>query len=490
MTIATELTTLNDTKLAIKAAIESKGQSLIGVDFAGYAPKISSIIPGIPDQDDWTQAWYDNAAKVLAWVRPADWLQFPTDPVEGDQICYALKEVFDTDGEYIALTANGNFTVDWGDGSIVNYATGVTAEHKYNYTTLSDTARSNGSKQVIITITPQVSSSLTFVNFNIRHSAVSVVYETGLLDIIFASAPSATTPIFGATNSGVKKISCYSVERVKWLCQSFTGTNISYLFLQFASIESITFPALPNVTNASFLCNSCRKLAVFPEIYAPLLSVITAAFQNTFNLIAFPLLNSSLTTVGTAFAGTYKLKLIPPLDLLSTTNATNVLFGNIATKPPLFNLSNLTVAQGFFQNNYCIMELPAFDFSKVTNAFNLFYGCLSLKEIYNLNLGLATDITSLFYNNTALVNIIGLNLSSATTTTTAFFGCASVKRLVITGLKSTISIANMSLAARELDEVFTNLTTVTGQSITITGNPGAATCTTSIATAKGWTVIN
>lgn len=46
MTIASELTTLNSTKQAIKTAIEAKGQSLAGVPFSGYPAKIDAISGG------------------------------------------------------------------------------------------------------------------------------------------------------------------------------------------------------------------------------------------------------------------------------------------------------------------------------------------------------------------------------------------------------------------------------------------------------------
>jgi hypothetical protein len=48
----------------------------------------------------------------------------------------------------------------------------------------------------------------------------------------------------------------------------------------------------------------------------------------------------------------------------------------------------------------------------------------------------------------------------------------------------------MSLSATEINNIFTNLGTAVGtQTITITGNRGATTCTPSIATAKGFTVV-
>jgi hypothetical protein len=44
------------------------------------------------------------------------------------------------------------------------------------------------------------------------------------------------------------------------------------------------------------------------------------------------------------------------------------------------------------------------------------------------------------------------------------------------------------LAAAQLDEIYTNLPTVTSKTITVSGNWGTAGDTPTIATAKGWTV--
>ena len=52
------------------------------------------------------------------------------------------------------------------------------------------------------------------------------------------------------------------------------------------------------------------------------------------------------------------------------------------------------------------------------------------------------------------------------------------------------SIANSQLSATSLNDLFTSLGTASGsQTITVTGNPGAPTCNTSIATSKGFTVV-
>jgi hypothetical protein len=57
-----------------------------------------------------------------------------------------------------------------------------------------------------------------------------------------------------------------------------------------------------------------------------------------------------------------------------------------------------------------------------------------------------------------------------------------------TGIAQNISVANCKLSATKLNEIYSNLKTVTGKTITVTGNYGTASDDPSIAIAKGWTV--
>ena len=71
------------------------------------------------------------------YVRPADWPALPTIS-EGEQKFAGLYAVFDSDSNFIALSATGAYTVDWGDGSTPeNIASGVQANHIYDYSTVT-----------------------------------------------------------------------------------------------------------------------------------------------------------------------------------------------------------------------------------------------------------------------------------------------------------------------------------------------------------------
>jgi len=76
-----------------------------------------------------------------------------------------------------------------------------------------------------------------------------------------------------------------------------------------------------------------------------------------------------------------------------------------------------------------------------------------------------------------------------TAPTTNTFNGLNMKRFLATGLTKTFTVNRNLLGEDEINEMFTNLGDGTGQTVTVTNNIGAATCDTSIATAKNWTVV-
>lgn len=175
------------------------------------------------------------------------------------------------------------------------------------------------------------------------------------------------------------------------------------------------------------------------------------------------------------------------------------------------------------------------NFSACTDFYAAFFGCSSLTTIPAMNWSAATEISYAFYGCSSMVtfsaNVSGANtcrfswsvcgaltsfssatfptagvnyshaftssgalrtmpafdFSSATDLSVAWYGC-SLTSFLATGMKADIYLAYNNLNAAALNTLMTNLATVSGKTITISGNPGYATCTTSIATSKGWTV--
>ena len=199
--------------------------------------------------------YYDSG-----WTRPADWLTLPT-VSEADQKFVGLFGVFDHDSNFVALTATGNYTVDWGDGSATeDINSGVTAQHQYTYSTISDSTLCNrGYKQVIVTITPQTGQSLTQVNLQKRHSGASTqAQRVPWLDIAASVSASTALPVVAGlltplvTLAFLEQCVIYNTE----LC-----TNFSYMFYSCYSLQSI--PALNTAAGTSFsnMFYNCVSLA-------------------------------------------------------------------------------------------------------------------------------------------------------------------------------------------------------------------------------------
>jgi len=358
MTIADSLTLLNNTKQAIKDAIEDKGVTVGAIPFAEYPDKISEISGGGGDD----------------WVRPADWLPMPS-MTDTDEAFYGLVAIFPDDSQFIALSASGAYTVDWGDGTVQNFSSGAQANYQYDYNNpaLDGTESSRGYKQAIVTVTPQSGSNLTALSLNVKHNQSGLqLYTAGWLDILCGSPNFSTAGLVIGQTSAAETVRKNFIERVRILNLGNTNT-FANRFQNLRGLRVIELPDTSAVTNMSNAFNGC----------------------------------SSLQTV------------------------------------PLFNTQN------------------------VTNMSNAFSGCNSLTSVPALN---TTAVTS------------------STNFGAMFSFCNNLARIEAKDFRFTFSVANCKLSADALDEIYTNLPTVTGQTITVTGNWGTATDDPTIATAKGWTV--
>ena len=141
-----------------------------------------------------------------------------------------------------------------------------------------------------------------------------------------------------------------------------------------------------------------------------------------------------------------------------------------------------------FYNCYSLQSVPLFNTAAVTSMSYMFSGCSSLQSVPAFNTAAVKNMSYMFYNCYSLEMISCSSASSITDFTSTFTGCISLSRIKTTGCPITFSLANCNLGPTELDEIYTGLPTVTGKTITVTGNWGTGSHTPSIATAKGWTV--
>lgn len=141
--------------------------------------------------------------------------------------------------------------------------------------------------------------------------------------------------------------------------------------------------------------------------------------------------------------------------------------------------------------SYCssLSSIPAFNTPAVTNCFNMFFACYSLRVLPLFNTSKVTNLGGFLSNCVSLKDCPAFSAAANTTAlTTTFTSCPNVSKIGIVGVNQNITISNLKLSAAALNEIYANLATVTGKTITVTGNWGAVSDDPTIATAKGWTV--
>jgi surface protein len=372
------------------------------------------------------------------WNRPSDWLPMPTGITSTDQIFVGLHAVIEDSDNFVAFiftVSGGNqYRVNWGDGTETLHNSNTTAEHQYNFATVSSaTLTSRGYKQAIITVTP-VSGNLLACHFQQRYVTVPAQnqgYSTGFLDCILSmpNASSGESIIFG-------------------------GATVRHSYVERFDVKTI---------------GGCTAIGS---------NANRGLFLNCFSLQSVPLFNTSgVTSMRQMFQGCSMLKTIPLFDTSNVTGTNgmlNMFNGCVSLQSvPLFNTTNVTNISFMFNGCVSLQSVPLFNTANVTNMLGMLSFCQSLNSIPPL---LTTSITP------------------SSGTDFGAFGGSSLNRCQMV-FSSTVSFINCQLSRDAIVEIFNNLvdrSATTSATITITGNWGVTALSSEdllIATNKNWTVI-
>ena len=283
------------------------------------------------------------------YVRPADWLPLPS-VTAADQKFVGLIAVWNLPSNFLAVLATGNYTVDWGDGSAPeNVATGVQADHLYDYNNLSaSTLSSRGYRQAIVTITPN-GGTLDSVSLDRRHaSQTATLGVTPWLDVACSCNPASTSGF----RMGAQLCQSGFVEK----CRVYNGsarTNADQMFGGCLLLQDLNLFDTGAITSGTNMFRDCRSLKNFPFFDFHSLAIGTAMFQNCASILELPLFNFSSLTNGSSM-------------FLSMTGL---------LKLPAFTFPALGNATSMFSTLFSLREMPAFNLSTVTNATTIFASC-------------------------------------------------------------------------------------------------------------------
>jgi len=459
---------------------------------------------------------------TTGWERPYDWPTLPL-VLPTDEKFVGLHAVYDSESNFLALSATGDYTVDWGDGTSANFSSGVTAEHTYTYSDVDlSPVTSRGYKCAIVTVTPQVGQQLTSLNLHIRHSTSGLnTYSSGFLDIALASqyltdlrigvqTPGSSTQVIGfydlervnIVRSDLRQcghlfFSCYSLQEIVDISLSTAATTSSAVTFTDAG-DLVNWTAHPFRNGDAVIFSS---VVTTTGITAYTRYFVVGAAANTFQIsttyggsaVALTTDGSGVGIFGANFASIFttcrSLQTIPTLDTSSVIDMTSA-FQNCTSLVtiPLIDTSASVNFTSTFNTCTALQEIPLIDTSAGVNFGSTFQSCSSLQTVPLLNTSAGTSAASMFFACQSLQVVPALDVSSVVTTTSMFSTCPSLQTMSATGMPSTFSVASCKLGPAALDTIYTALPTVTAKTITVTGNWGVASDTPSIATAKGWTV--
>ncbi len=432
------------------------------------------------------------------WQRPDDWLPMPTNITSADQIFVGLHAVIENSDNYCAFsftTSSGQYRVDWGDGNVTLHNSGTIAQYQYNYASIGNsTLSSRGYKQVIIKVTA-VSGNLLSCNFQqifVTTPAQNQPYSSGFLDCILSMPNASSGRSIALGDSYIRHAYCERVD-IKTIGNA---TNLSYMFYNFYSLQSVPLFNTANVTNMAIMFQNCFSLQSVPLFNTINVTNIGGMFQNCSSLQSVPLFNTAnVTNMTSMFLNCYSLQSVPLFNTSNVTNMTSMFYGCSSLQSvPLFNTINVTNMTSMFQYCYSLQSVPLFNTANVTSMANMFYGCSSLQSVPLFNTINVTNIGGMFLNCYSLNFIPAFTTTAITSDFTYFASHSNSLNRILMSFNRTVSLQNCQLSRDALVEIFTNLvnrTATTSATIDITGNWGASALTSAdraIATNKNWVI--
>jgi len=356
--------------------------------------------------------------------------------------------------------------------------------------------------------------SLTNVTFQSPMSSLTVLTScfANCYRLTSVTLPTATnSPGVGVT-MGLMFDSCISLQSIT-IPPVWTITSLSSAFINCINLKTIVLPpgTQNSITTMASMCSGCAKLeSITMPTSMTAATSLSGTFQNCLSLtgVTFSSTMNLVTTATNCFNGCESLTSVTmPTSMSGCANFSNTFNGcrslTTITMPATVSASLTTFSQAFIQCvNLITLTLPTTQTSLLTTLTSVFAQCSNLTTINNLNrLGSLTATplvgATLITNSNKLpalsfscpFSALALNGASATN-----FSKLSSLRLLNTGAGQwsgaapQINVSFCDLGVAALNQLFTDLTTVTTKTINITSCTGAAGCTRSIATAKGWTV--
>jgi surface protein len=393
-----------------------------------------------------------NAAGTnLGWTRPEDWITL-TAPASNEQKFVGLLGISNDNSNYVALLAQGNYTVDWGDGVTENFTSNTKASHQYTYSSISSTITSDGFKQVLVTVTPQAGQNLTVIDLQqtFTRTSLSTSAQIPWLDIAVAGTNLTTIKLTGSINP---TFTMGYLQRVNIVSSNLT--SYASLFAYCAQLKNLTVNSNSTITNTSNMFDGCISLESIPLFNTASVTNMANMFDSCISLESVPLFNTaSVTNMANMFVGCVSLKSVPLFTTSSVTTMASM-FDSCTSliSIPLFNTPVLANTSSMFNGCSSLESVPLFNTASVTSMSQMFYSCSSLESVPLFSTASVTSMSQMFYSCSSLESVPLFTTSSVTTMASMFNLCTSLESVPLFTTSSVTSMSSMFSYCSSLESV-------------------------------------
>jgi hypothetical protein len=385
------------------------------------------------------------------WTRPTDWLPLPTLTEGVDEKIVLLAAVFPNGNSAFAVTVSGAYTVDWGDGTVTNYASGAKAERTYSFASLpANTTTSEGWRQAVVTITPQAGQQLNTVLLNSVPTGMTsggtvhwrdiAICCRNLISAVISTSSTMRNGTYQLTWVGPTSMNgqfgdaCREAVNLRRIVGTKWTATLSGMFRCFTNDPALEFVDTFDTTNCT----------TFAEL-----------FSNCTALRSVPLFNSSkVTNFSNMFASCVNLREAPAFDTSAAISTVNMFAGcwNLSYVPT-YNLLKVTQAGGMFSSCLIMTEFPAMDMPLNTSCSGMFQECRSLRVPPTITTPSVTDFGTMFVNCVSLLVGPTMDTSKGVNFGTMFQACQNMRTIPAYDMSSATSTNNMFINCSGLTDV-------------------------------------
>ena len=329
------------------------------------------------------------------WIRPSDWLQIDNLVNVSDNKFVGLYAVFPAghyyeSGNTISVQCLENYTVDWGDGTVTNYAAYSVATHTYDYNSIpAATTTSDGFRQVIVKITPNggtFSTRLYTCYYNIFANWLDIIMSIPNLNAYALTLSDATCVLLS-----------------KFTIIGTTKPGFALINIKYVPIRQFEIP-YKNINSLSYLlyCN-----AGIDELSDIITDATTINYVSTYSHIRKVGNIEALSCTNAAYAfNSCLVEEFGDIDIRNAPTTVGLLqSASLLRKIGVLNISSSESLSFAFTNSYSLSgEVNIISTSALQTLSYAFYGCLRISSIIISDASGVTDLVGTFGSCTSYLN--------------------------------------------------------------------------------------